>query len=290
MNALVLGGTRYFGIHLVRELLQSGWNVTIATRGRAKDEWGERVGRILVERTSAGSMAEAFAGREYDVVCDNLAYCSNDVKAALDAIRCGRYVMTSSASVYGMGMHIGTPEADFDPLEKPLEWCGREAHPYDEIKQLAECALFQAYGAQNAAAARFPVVLGEDDYTGRLRFYAEHVIRGIPMFVDDPDAQLGFIGSHEAGRFLAFLAEQKHTGPVNGCSAGTISPREIIGYVEKKCGRRAVFSEGGDTAPFNGRPDYSLDTGLAEKWGFRFAALRDWIYPLLDVYTEQAAR
>lgn len=33
MNILVIGGTRFFGIPMVNELLAHGHNVTIATRG-----------------------------------------------------------------------------------------------------------------------------------------------------------------------------------------------------------------------------------------------------------------
>ena len=34
MNILVIGGTRYFGIHMVNKLLEQGHRVTIATRGK----------------------------------------------------------------------------------------------------------------------------------------------------------------------------------------------------------------------------------------------------------------
>ena len=100
MKILVLGGTRVFGGHLVNALLEDGHEVTIATRGQTADPFGSRVERIIVERTDGNAMKEAFRDVWFDVVYDDLAYCSMDVKTALDAIRCGRYVMVSSASVY----------------------------------------------------------------------------------------------------------------------------------------------------------------------------------------------
>ncbi len=36
-RVLVLGGTRFFGKHLVAALLQAGYDVTIATRGITED-------------------------------------------------------------------------------------------------------------------------------------------------------------------------------------------------------------------------------------------------------------
>lgn len=286
MNVLVLGGTKYFGVHMVKALLQNGHDVTIATRGRTKDDFGKWVHRVVIERTNRESMAKAFGGNAFDVVCDNLACCSNDVKNALDVINCKRYIMTSSASVYDL--HVNTVEKDFDPFEMQFEWCGRANHTYNELKRSAECALFQAYSSHSGVAVRFPFVIGKDDYTKRLYFYVEHVVKGIPMLIDDIDAQMSFVSSDEAGRFLAFLAEQEYTGVINGSSDGTISLNEIIGYVEGKTGKHAILSKGGEVAPYNGGMDYSLNTELASKLGFKFSPVKSFIYDLLNAFIEMA--
>ena len=59
MKILVIGGTRFFGIHMVNALLSMGHDVTIATRGKAEDDFGDRVSRIVLERTSEESMSNA---------------------------------------------------------------------------------------------------------------------------------------------------------------------------------------------------------------------------------------
>ena len=41
MNILVIGGTRYFGIHMVNKLLEQGHDITIATRGKTPDSYDE---------------------------------------------------------------------------------------------------------------------------------------------------------------------------------------------------------------------------------------------------------
>lgn len=56
MNILVIGGTRFFGIHMVNELLTAGHDVTIATRGKASDSFGDKVKRIFLERTKEESV------------------------------------------------------------------------------------------------------------------------------------------------------------------------------------------------------------------------------------------
>lgn len=47
VNILVIGGTRFFGIHMVNELLTAGYDVTIATRGKASDSFGDGIHKWL---------------------------------------------------------------------------------------------------------------------------------------------------------------------------------------------------------------------------------------------------
>jgi len=283
MNILVIGGTRYFGIHMVNELLAAGHDVTIATRGKASDSFGDKVKRIFMERTKEDSVREALSDTHYDVVIDKIAYCSNDIKHVMDVIDCDKYIYMSSTSVYEPKT-IDTKEEDFDAIRKELVWCNRIDFPYEEIKRQAECALWQKYSDKNWIAVRYPFVIGKDDYTGRLSFYVEHVKKSIPMHIDNLDVQMGFIRSDEAGKFMAFLVDKDFEGAINGSSKGTISLREIIDYVERKTGTKAIVDKEGDNAPYNGEPEYSISTDKAEKLGFQFSNLKDWIYDLIDFY------
>ncbi len=285
MKILVIGGTRFFGIHTVNALLEQGYDVTIATRGKTSDSYGDKVKRICVERTDAKSLKEQLGGTYYDVVIDKLAYCSNDIKNLLEVIDCGKYIYMSSTAVYNP-KRMNTVEEDFDGVAGELIWCNRDAYPYDEIKRQAEYALWQQYPERNWVAVRYPFVIGEDDYTNRLAFYVEHVRKGLPMYIDNIDARMSFIGSKEAGEFMAYLVDKDLTGAVNGASRGTISIREIISYVEEKTGAKAILSAEGEPAPYNGEPPYSINTQKAECLGYTFTQLKEWIYKLLDEYIE----
>lgn len=59
MKILVIGGTRYLGIHMVNKLLERGHEVTIATRGKTPDSYWDKVERITIQRTNEESMREA---------------------------------------------------------------------------------------------------------------------------------------------------------------------------------------------------------------------------------------
>lgn len=283
MKILVMGGTRFFGIHMVNELLSKGHDVTIATRGKVSDEYGNKVKRVIIERTSEKSVKNTLSGKHYDVVIDKIAYCSNDIKYVMESVDHDKYIHMSSAAVYEP-KHINTMESEFDGVSKELVWCNREAFPYEEIKRQAECALWQEYSNRNWIAVRYPFVIGKDDYTKRLLYYVEHTIKSVPMNIDNLDYQMGYIRSDEAGKFMAFLVGKDVRGAINGSSEGTISIRKILEYVEKKTGTKAIIDKAGDNAPYNGVPEYSINTGKAVGLGFRFSVLQDWIYELLDYY------
>ena len=64
------------------------------------------------------------------------------------------------------------------------------------------------------------------------------------------------------------------------------SIREILAYVEKRTGAKAVVDKTGEKAPYNGESEYSINTDKASALGFRFSVLQDWIYELLDFYIQ----
>lgn len=286
MKILVVGGTRYFGIPMVNELLRCGHQVTIATRGRADDPYGSKVKRIKMDRTDKESMRNALNQVYYDVIIDKIAYCSNDVKNLLDVVSCGKYIMMSSTAVY-QPKHWNTKESDYEGQKKELIWCNRKDFIYDEVKRQAECVLSHYYDYINWIAVRYPVVLGYNDYTERLKFYVTHIMKSIPFYIDDLDYQMSYIESIEAGQFIAWLVDKNVKGTINGASEGTISIKEIISYVEAKTKKKAFVCKNGDLAPYNGEPEFSINTDKAKKIGFQFSALKDWIYDLLDYYIEQ---
>jgi nucleoside-diphosphate-sugar epimerase len=287
MNILVCGGTRFIGRHLVNSLIAKGHEVTIATRGKTPDTFGDYVKRVNVNRLDYDSVKNAVNGKSYDVVYDTLAYCSNGVKIMLDNVKCGRYITISTTAVYKK--HINTREEEFNPYSYPLKWLNREDDTYDEVKRQAECAICQAYPQIKSVMARFPFVIGTDDFTERLKFYVEHILNDKAMNVDNLTAQMAFVRSDEAGKFLAFLADNDFTGVINGASEQTVSIQDVAGYVSLKTGKKPIFSLDGDVAPYNGENEYSINVDRAKSLGFSFTPLREWIFELVDYYIDKVS-
>lgn len=87
MKILVIGGTRYFGIHMVNKLLEQGHEVTIATRGKTPDSYGDKVERITIQRTNEESMREALQGKHFDVVIDKIVSIPAPIEPPVRSLR-----------------------------------------------------------------------------------------------------------------------------------------------------------------------------------------------------------
>ena len=218
---------------MVNALIDAGHDVTVATRGNNALGFDGSVKQVVMDRTDADSVKKAFESNRFtemtspgccgkatdahfDVVIDKVAYSSNDVRALLPNIKCDRYIQMSSCSVYKKDAPL-IGENEFDAAKYPLVWADR-TEDYDESKRQAERAAYEFMDAGKCVFVRYPIVLGENDYTERLRFYVEHIMNDSPMFVDDLDYGISFIHEKEAGEFIAFLAGADVCGPINGCS------------------------------------------------------------------------
>ena len=282
MKILVVGGTRFFGIPMVNALIRNGHEVTIATRGNAKPVFEGPVEYVVMDRTDESSVKRALDGRHFDLVIDKIAYSSNDVKALLPNVSFDRYIQMSTCSVYE-DEHADITEDEFKGWEYELNWTDRTPD-YQEIKRQAERAVYEYLDPSKFTLVRYPIVMGENDYTGRLDFYIEHILNEKPMSIDDYEHSMAFIYEKDAGEFIAFLTDHFVPGPVNGCSKDAVKIGDMVEYIEEKSGKRAIISPDGDAAPYNGARDvYSFNTDKAEATGYKFRELKDWLYPLLEV-------
>ncbi|WP_195574512.1 NAD-dependent epimerase/dehydratase family protein [Paenibacillus sp. 1001270B_150601_E10] len=287
-KVLVLGGTRFFGKKLVERLLKAGVEVTIATRGQTKDDFGDRVERLTIDRNEKSSMEAAIRNKSWDVVYDNICYSAAGAKDACELFRdrTTHYVFTSTLSVYECGT-IAHPEENFDPYTYPIPDEVGEVG-YGEGKRLAEAVFFQK-ASFPVTAVRFPIVLGVDDYTKRLHFHVERIAAGQGIEVPNLQARLSFITSDEAADFLYGVGEKRVQGPINACSDGVVSLQEIVEMIEKELDKKAVIvasteddQEGSDPAksPFGLPGDWGMDTSKAKKYGLTFKPIHEW-YPAL---------
>jgi nucleoside-diphosphate-sugar epimerase len=289
MNILVFGGTRFFGKHLVRRLCEEGHKVTLGSRGNAPIASEFPVEHLMLNRFEEASVRNALGTtRSWDIVFDQICFTAGDAAITTQLLdgRVGRYIHTSTLSVYTKPGE--NTEADFDPYSYPYDPDMSVRPSYGEGKCQAEACYFQR-AKFPVAAVRIPVVLGPDDYTGRLDFHIKHVLEGKPLVISNPDAESCYISSIEAADFLQWVAmKSSFTGPVNACSDGRISIGDLLKLIEIASGRKAIIQSAGDEAdasPFTGGESWYANNALAHKLGYKFTKLLDWLPGLIDERT-----
>jgi len=102
MRALVLGGNRYIGRHLVFELARRGHQVTVLNSHESPLPDGVR--RWHGDRQQPGVLTQVLADHrdDFDIIYDNTSYRVKDVEPLVElfAGRVQHYVFTSSVAVY----------------------------------------------------------------------------------------------------------------------------------------------------------------------------------------------
>ena len=288
-KALVLGGTRFFGKRLVQLLVESGVEVTVATRGLTDADLPPQVKRVKVDRDDVHSLA-TLGSEDWDVIYDNICYSSQNAIDACEAFRgrVGRYVLTSTLSVYDFSPER-LKEEEFDPYTYPIVPAPKEEVSYQEGKRQAEAVFFQQQ-AFPVIAARFPIVLAEDDYTRRLHFHVEHVREGQPVGMVNPEAIMCFIHAQEAAEFLQWAGTVELEGPVNACSHGTIRLSALMDEIADAVGKQANIqakTADDDASPYGFPESFYMDNGKAGEAGFSFRTLDSWLPQLIRTLASQ---
>lgn len=286
-SALILGGTQFVGKRLVQRLLAEGVEVTIATRGKTPDSFGDQVSRVKISREDAESQQRAFQDKQWDVVFDQTCYSSQEALDTLKALegKIQKYVFTSSQAVYDFGTNHR--EENFIALEYQPTIKNRSEYigyvGYQESKRAAEAILFQN-ATVPVVSVRFPIIVGEDDFTNRLKFHVDHVNNGKEMFIDNPELRYSFIDSDEAAKFLLSIANSDYRGAINPGSSSDISLRELVELIEDLIKKRANLQPDGDPSPYNLPGSWSVDTSRAISLGYKFTPLNQLLHDLIHYY------
>ncbi|CRK58562.1 Isoflavone_redu, Isoflavone reductase [Alloactinosynnema sp. L-07] len=285
-NVCVIGGTRFFGKFLVRELMAHGHHVTVLTRGRTGDPFGETVDRLTADANDVDQLGAAVAGREFDTVIHQMCYSPVAALAAAKAFdgRVGRLVMTSTIEVYRdqPGVSAFAAEAELDPsnlgYDVSLPW--HEPNfldsMYAEGKRQAESALAQA-ASFPVAFVRVGHVLAEGEFTGRLGFHVDRVLDGGRIAAHRSPGRSSFGYAREIAAFLAWMGGVSLTGPVNACSPDGVSVRDLVSVIEDVTGRSAVFEEVDDVAGDADLSPFSYPADFGMSVGYEFSPVSGWL-------------
>jgi 2'-hydroxyisoflavone reductase len=218
MHVLILGGTRFIGLHMTEALLAAGHTVDVFSRGRTPAPAGTR--HLHGDRDGDLSALE---GGRWDVVVDVSGYLPRQVRTAAELLsgRARRYLFVSTAAVYEAGspeqLALRVPLAENAPL-KPMPAPDVEeitAATYGPLKVACEHTAAEAFDGE-VLSLRPTFVVGPADYTDRFTSWLRRVRRGGRVAAPiDPDLPLAFVDARDLSRFTVRLAEGDATGAVN---------------------------------------------------------------------------
>ncbi len=283
MRALVIGGSRFFGKRLVQNLLKEGHSVYVYNRGSEKLKFDGDLTELKGDRTNKQEFKNQIRNLHWDIVFDQVCF---DYQSALEACeifsdKTSRYIFTSSQSVYGPGEDI--KEESFDPQNYSFEKKETMDSNYGEAKRQAEVA-FATKADFPVTMVRFPVVVGEDDYTKRFRFHLERVKESKPIYFPNPDANISFIQASDAARALAFLGRSHFKGPINVASPKAIPLRKFLELIEREAQGKINWAESAteeNHSPYGIKEDWYMNCNKMENLGLHLKDIESWLPDLV---------
>ena len=225
MRALVVGGSRFVGYHLVLALHAAGHEVWTLNRGVTPVTFPDGVQRLYADRKDPAQLSAALAGRRFDGTFDVSAYDDADVRRLLAAlgVRGGHYCFVSTTAVYDRADRAPVTE-DF-PLDRRSS-----APPYAAGKVAAEDLLLARHRGEGlpVTIVRPSYVYGpHNNLINREFSFFARLQRDRPILVPDDGLTLLHLG-HVDDLASAFLAawqrpeEAGHVYNVTGPDAVTI--------------------------------------------------------------------
>ncbi|MEV0846940.1 NAD-dependent epimerase/dehydratase family protein [Streptomyces sp. NPDC049954] len=190
MRILLLGGTWFLGKAVAVAALERGWEVTTFTRGKsgpaplgARAEHGDR--------TVPEDLSRLARSGEWDAVIDTSAsaLAPRDVLAGASRLEpvAGRYVYVSTVNAYrgwpneplseSSELLDGPPDADINYGQLTVHWDGPDWY-YGRQKAGAERAALAAFGEERTSILRPGVILGPQEYVGRLPWWLRRAQKG----------------------------------------------------------------------------------------------------------------
>jgi nucleoside-diphosphate-sugar epimerase len=142
LQILVIGGTGFTGVHVLRRLVEDGHNVAVFHRGRTETELPLVVQHIHGEREDLSTFVADFKKFAPDVVLDMIPYVEQDAFTLIDTFRgmAKRVVAISSMDVYAAygrfrRSEAGEPEQTPFDEDAPLR---SNFYPYREYAQSSD--------------------------------------------------------------------------------------------------------------------------------------------------------
>jgi 2'-hydroxyisoflavone reductase len=213
LKILILGGTRFIGLHMTALALERGHTLTFFNRGKTHTDRYPEIERIKGDRNGE---IDGLKDRKWDVVIDNSGYIPKQVRATAELLapNVKHYVFVSSISVYP---DFSVPRDENSAVGKLADETIEkvDGETYGPLKALCEKAAMTAMPGRTTVL-RPGLIVGPDDNTDRFTYWPARAARG-GEFVAPGAAQDPFqvIDVRDLAAFALAVIENGNTGTFN---------------------------------------------------------------------------
>jgi 2'-hydroxyisoflavone reductase len=213
LKILILGGTRFLGLHMTAYALARGHTLTFFNRGKTKTDRYPEIERILGDRNG---QIDGLKDREWDAVLDNSGYVPRVVKASAELLapKVKHYQFVSSISVYPNFAQPRDEKSEVGKLaDETVEKVDGET--YGPLKALCEQAAMKAFEGR-CSVIRPGLIVGPDDNTDRFTYWPARAARGGEFIAPgSPSDPFQVIDVRDLAAFCVRVVEDGVTGTYN---------------------------------------------------------------------------
>lgn len=270
LKILLLGGTRFAGIHMTELALARGHSVTFFNRGRTRPELFPQVEKLLGDRNGK---LDALKGREWDAVIDTSGYVPRHVRLSAEMLapNVQQYLFISTIGLYA---DFFKPNDESSPVarvddEQREDW----ENAYGPLKALCEKAAATAMPGRTTMV-RPGLIVGPEDSTDRFTYWPARAAQGGEMIAPgDPSAPYQIIDARDLAAFCLDALENRTVGVFNVTSP---SDTFTIGDVVDESVAAALALARPNPPP---RPTWVAAEFLAEQKVAPFTDMPGWMPP-----------
>jgi 2'-hydroxyisoflavone reductase len=213
LDILILGGTRFIGLHMTSLALERGHKLTFFNRGKTHTDRFAGIERIKGDRNGE---IDGLKGRKWDVVIDNSGYVPRHVRLSAEMLapNVRQYIFVSSVSVYPTFAEPRDEKSAVGKLQdETIEKVDGET--YGPLKALCEHAAEKAMPGRTTVI-RPGLIVGPDDNTDRFTYWPARAARGGEFIAPgSPTDPFQIIDVRDLAAFTLKVAEENVTGTYN---------------------------------------------------------------------------
>ncbi|WP_338431063.1 NAD-dependent epimerase/dehydratase family protein [Synechococcus elongatus] len=215
MRILIIGGSRFIGVALVRQLLAAGHEVTVLNRGSRPAPTG--VEQLVGDRHDPSTLTQ-LKGRAFDVVFDNTGREAAETQALVASLdgQFQQLIYVSSAGVYATSDQLPLRESD------PVDPQSRHRGKFETEDWLRQQGLpFTAF--------RPVYIYGPSNYNPIEQWFFDRILRDRPILIPGSGLHLTQLG---------------HVEDLAAAMAAAVNNLRAIGQVYNLSGDRYVSFDG----------------------------------------------